>query len=218
MNAGESVPNAFLMREKRIDENSAQGVLNTSLLKNSFLTPFLCHTHILAVITTRYAVYIIGCTCRLFHTSVDWPAEAGVVKEGVGAVGSADETRDSQQPELRLQTAYRGAQRVSHCQRATCCHPANRGMEKNSSFVCTHTYLYTLNQANNTLSHKYSEPNWENHELSPGLRHITANHFITLFTSGLKTALLLRATKNNINAQCSVTAHPIKINNIKKLH
>lgn len=71
MNAGESVPNAFLMREKRIDENSAKSVLSSSVLKNSFRSHFLCHKYKLTVITTGYSVYLIVCACRLFNTSAD---------------------------------------------------------------------------------------------------------------------------------------------------
>lgn len=76
MNAGESRPNAFLMREQHAGEKSVQTV-------HRFI--FLCF----------YRKTPLG-------LRVDRPAEAGVVQEGVGAVGSADEAGDSQQPELRL--------------------------------------------------------------------------------------------------------------------
>lgn len=144
MNAGESVPNAFLMREKRVDENRAKAALTSSLFSWKRF-----HTQ------RQVQAYSDGktlyCSCNLFHASADWPAEAGVVKEGIRAAGSADKTRDPQQPELGLQTAYRSAQRVSHCQGATCCHPSNRGNEKPL------TSEYT-NQANNTLLLKHFHP------------------------------------------------------------
>lgn len=108
MNAGESLPNAYFMREQHADEKSVQTV-------RCFLSLFYHETS--------------------FGMRVDRPAEAGVVQEGVGAVGSADEAGDSQQPELRLQTAYRGAQRISHCQRTTCCHPANGGKKRCQTVV-----------------------------------------------------------------------------------
>lgn len=108
MNAGESLPNAYLMREQHTDEKSVQAV-------RCFLFLFYHKT--------------------LFGLRVDRPAEAGVVQEGVRAFGSADEAGNSQQPELRLQTAYRGAQRISHCQRATCCHPANGGKKRCQTVV-----------------------------------------------------------------------------------
>ncbi len=45
MNAGESVPNAFLMREKRVDENSAKAVL--TVWKKEIFFSVLCvsYTH-----------------------------------------------------------------------------------------------------------------------------------------------------------------------------
>lgn len=107
MNAGESLPNAYFMREQHADEKSVQTV-------RFFLSLF----------------FFFKSRNTVWNARIDRPAEAGVVQEGVGAVGSADEAGDSQQPELRLQTAYRGAQRISHCQRATCCHPANGGKKR----------------------------------------------------------------------------------------
>lgn len=45
MNAGESVPNAFLMREKRVDENSAKAVLTSSLFGKKRFLSHHTHTH-----------------------------------------------------------------------------------------------------------------------------------------------------------------------------
>lgn len=68
MNAGESVPNAFLMREKRIDENSAKAVPSCSLLcKNRFLSRSPCHTR--AMVAKHNTVDVTGCT--LFLVSAD---------------------------------------------------------------------------------------------------------------------------------------------------
>lgn len=75
MNAGESLPHAFLMREQLADETSVQTV----------------HSH-----------FSLFYHKPPFGLREDRPAEAGVVQEGVRAVGSADEAGDSQQPELRL--------------------------------------------------------------------------------------------------------------------
>lgn len=100
------------------------------------------HTHATRMVK-HYAGNVMGFACCPFRVT-DWPAEAGVVKEGVRAAGSADKTRDPQQPKLRLQTAYWGAQRVSHCQGATCCHPANRGNEK--PLACLYTYSKSTSQ------------------------------------------------------------------------
>ena len=198
MNAGESVPNAFLMREKRVDENSAKAALTSSVFGGKRGASVFFAVKPETLLRSR---------CPLFHT--DWPAEAGAVKEGVGAAGPADKARDPKQPEFRLQTAYRGAQRVSHCQGATCCHPADRGTKKelkNPAFACTHT----VKQPQENTASVPTEQIMGSPRVRGLLLHIISALYLVW---DLKlTAPWLRAPpKENGNAQCTVTAHLVRI-------
>lgn len=59
MNAGESVPNAFLMREKRVDENSAKAALTSSVFGEKEVP----QSFFAMMPKTPLCSY-----CRLFHT------------------------------------------------------------------------------------------------------------------------------------------------------
>lgn len=133
-NGGESAQNAFLMRENCVDEDSSPTAMYSSLLNQKFFSQTYTHTHVvIGKNVTLLMSWFSQKAKRIFIVCwTDWPTEAGAVKERVGAAGSANKAGDPQQPELGLQTAYRSAQRVSHCQRATCCHSPNRGSTKKS--------------------------------------------------------------------------------------
>ena len=69
----------------------------------------------------------------------DRAAEAGAEQEGVRHAGPADQTRDANQSELRLQATHRGAKGVTQRQGAACQYAADRGqytLTQNTSDSC----------------------------------------------------------------------------------
>lgn len=70
----------------------------------------------------------------MFLCLSDRAAEAGDEQEGVRHAGPADQTRDTDQSELRLQATHRGAKGVAQRQGATRQYVADRGQ-----YTQTHT-------------------------------------------------------------------------------
>lgn len=89
-NAGESVPNAYLMRESVLMKIVQKLVLTSSLFGEKSLLIFffvigkhMCHTGTQAHTLKNDNNDVTGGLCDVFHVCADRPAEAGAVKKGV---------------------------------------------------------------------------------------------------------------------------------------